>query len=108
MDRKRMSIVLAGQEFRIASGDDEAYIRSLEADLNRRVREAKAKYPGETASRTVLLAMLEMEDELKTLSKEISSVDRKIEDLKRVRTGEARTEYAPVKRPFERRKPVGV
>ncbi|MCR5611532.1 MAG: cell division protein ZapA [Clostridiales bacterium] len=111
MERNRISVNLAGQEFRIASVSDPEYLRSLEEDLNRRVRKAKEKYRGESASRCVLLAMLEMEDELKRLSNEVNSVDRKIEELKRVRMGEKRTESgfeAPVKRPFERKKPVGV
>lgn len=107
MDRKKMSITLAGHEFRVSSGDA-GYLRSLEAELNRRVREAKAKYPGETTQRAILLAMLEMEDELISLRNEVSSVDRKIEELKRVRIGAESRRETPEKRPFERKKPVGV
>ena len=109
MDRNRMSISLAGQEFRIAAGNDEEYMRGLEAEINRRVKAVRARFPKESTSRCVLLAMLEMQDELTKLAKETSEVDRKIKELQRIReSGEEKALRAPVKRPFERKKPVGV
>ena len=104
-----MSISLAGQEFRIAAGNDEEYMRGLEAEINRRVKAVRARFPKESTSRCVLLAMLEMQDELTKLAKETSDVDRKIKELQRIReSGEEKALRAPVKRPFERKKPVGV
>ena len=107
MARKRMSLFLAGQEFRITSGSDEAYMRSLEADINSRVIRIKKRFPEETTPRCVLLAMLEMEDELKSLSERNAEAERGIKELRSAVEGEG-LPAAPVKRPFERKKPIGV
>lgn len=108
MDKNRMTINLAGQEFRISAGSDEAYMRSLETEINRRVKGIRTRYPKESTSRCVLLAMLEMEDELMKLKTESSEVDRKIKELRQLRDNNEDAVKAPVKRPFERKKPVGV
>ena len=49
-----------------------------------------------------------MADELNSAKAESAEVDRKISELRNLReSGESRAK-APVKRPFERKKPVGV
>ena len=107
MAGKRMSLFLAGQEFRITSGSDEAYMRALEADINKRVIRIKKRFPEEQTPRCVLLAMLELEDELKTLEKEAARAEAGMRELRPSDAGEG-AKAAPVKRPFERRKPIGV
>ncbi|MBO4847805.1 MAG: cell division protein ZapA [Clostridia bacterium] len=107
MEKNRMTINLAGQEFRIASDSSVEHMRSLEAEVNRRVREMQALCPDQSTSRCALLAMLSMTDENVKLRAEYAEVDRKISELRTLRGGETRA-AAPVKRPFERKKPVGV
>ena len=108
MNRNKMKISLAGQDFVISSGSDEQYMRSLEAEINRRIRQIQGKFPEESTSRCTLLAMLELEDELKKLEVEAEEVDRKIKELRNLRGSESAEPKAPAKRPFERKKPVNV
>ena len=111
MDKKRMVLNIAGQEFRIASENDEAYMQGLAASVNGRIRQVQEQYPTLSTSRCALLAMLGMADELNKLHAEYSDVDRKIAELRTLRDSAETRVQAPVKRPFERagsKKPVGV
>ena len=101
-----MVISLAGQDFRISAGSDETYMRKLEEGVNKRIKKIQGRYPNESTSRCALLAMLEMEDELSRLSAETREVDRKIQELRQIRGNDEKSPKAPVKRPFERRKPT--
>ncbi|MBQ7060238.1 MAG: cell division protein ZapA [Clostridia bacterium] len=107
MEKKKTVVNLAGQEFRISSGSDEEYMQALAASVNRRVALVRAQYPDQSTSRCALLAMLEMADEIAKLREESAQVDRKITELRNLRDSESKVQ-APVKRPFERKKPVGV
>lgn len=106
MEKNKLVITLAGQDFRISSGNDEEYFRRLEDGVNKRIKKIQARYPNESTSRCVLLAMLEMEDELKKLNAESKEVERKIQELRQFRGSEEKPAAArpPVKRPFERKK----
>lgn len=108
-----MVITLAGQEFRITSDSEEQYMRELEAEVNRRIKQIQDQYPMESTTRCTLLAMLNMSDEIIKLHKEYDEVVGKISELRSLRTSPESAVQAPVKRPFERasassRKPVGV
>ena len=102
-----MVLNIAGQEFRVTAGSVDE-MRALEADVNRRIRAMQARYPQQSTSRCALLAMLEMASELDELRTEYAGVDRKIAELGRLREGSEKAVTPPVKRPFERKKPVGV
>ena len=108
MEKTRMTITLAGQEFRISSENDGEYMKALAGRVNRRIREVRDQFPDQSTSRCALLAMLSMEDELYKLRAESAEVDRKISELRTMREASESTVKAPVKRPFERKKPVGV
>lgn len=111
MEKKRMVLNIAGQDFRIASENDEAYMQGLASSVNRRIKQVQEQYPMLSTSRAALLAMLGMADELNKLHSEYADVDRKIAELRNLREGEGNRVQAPVKRPFERagsKKPVGV
>ena len=107
MEKNKMVLNIAGQEFRITAGSEEE-VRALEEDVNNRIRKMQARYPWQSTSRCTLLAMLEMADELRSHNAAHADVDKKIAELTRLRTGEEKTVTPPVKRPFERKKPVGV
>lgn len=107
MEKKRTTVNIAGQEFRISSTNDGEYLQELASRINRRVRAAQAQFPDQSVSRCALLAMLEMEDELASLRAERDRVDKSLSELRRIRSA-GEPSAAPVKRPFERRKPVGV
>lgn len=109
MDKTRVTLNIAGQDFRLAGDETEGYMRSLADSVNARIGEVQRQYPQMSTTRCTLLAMLNMADELQKLHNQYNEVDKKISELREARTGETRT--APVKRPFERsgdKKPVGV
>ena len=107
MEKTRTVISLAGQEFRISSENDAEYVKALTVEVNRRIRDMHRQFPDQSTSRCALLAMLDMADELSKLRTESAEVDRKISELRNMRGSEQKVQ-APVKRPFERKKPVGV
>ena len=110
MERTRVTLNIAGQEFRLSGGETEEYMRSLANSVNARIDEVQQQYPQMSTTRCTLLAMLNMADELQKLHDQYNEVDKKISELREARSGEARA-AAPVKRPFERagdKKPVGV
>ena len=112
MEKKRMTLNVAGQDFRITSTGDEEYMKELAARVGRRISAVSSCYPQQSISRCALLAMLEMEEELNSLRTERDEVERKINELRTIREGESAPVQAPVKRPFARanaaKKPVGV
>ena len=111
MDKTRVTLNVAGQEFRLAGGDSEEYMRQLAVEVNARIDEIQKQYPQMSTTRCTLLAMLNMADELQKLHNQYNEVDKKISELREARAGEVRASV-PVKRPFERanadKKPVGV
>ena len=111
MEKTRVTLNIAGQEFRLAAGESEEYMRDIAAQVNARIDEIQKQYPQMSTTRCTLLAMLNMADELQKLHNQYNEVDRKISELREARAGEVRAS-TPVKRPFERasaeKKPVGV
>ena len=61
MEKNRMVLNLAGQEFRITAGNVDE-MRASEAEVNRRIRLMQERFPQQSTSRCTLLAMLEMAD----------------------------------------------
>ncbi|MBR3459663.1 MAG: cell division protein ZapA [Clostridia bacterium] len=111
MEKNRVVLNIAGQEFRLSSENEAEYMQRLAAGINRRIKEIQKQYPDQSTSRCALLAMLDMADELNTLREEHTEVDRKIAELRSMRDADASPVQVPVKRPFERagsKKPVGV
>ena len=112
MEKTRVTLNIAGQEFRLAGGESEEYMRRLAGDINGRINEIQQQYPQMSTTRCTLLAMLNMADELYKLRADYSELDKKISELREVRASEPVRASVPVKRPFERantdKKPTGV
>lgn len=112
MDKTKVTLNIAGQEFRLAGGDSEEYMRGLSADINSRINEIQQQYPQMSTTRCTLLAMLNMTDELYKLREAYSELDKKISELREARSAEPARAALPIKRPFERanaeKKPTGV
>lgn len=112
MEKTRVTLNVAGQDFRLAGGESEEYMRRLAGDLNSRINEVQQQYPQMSTTRCTLLAMLNMADELYKLREDYSELDKKISELREVRAAEPVRAAVPVKRPFDRanadKKPTGV
>lgn len=88
---------------------DADYMKKLEAEVNRRVREISDQYPLESTTRCTLLAMLNLADEVIKLHEESAEIMGKLTELRAIREPQEDSAVkAPVKRPFERaKKPEG-
>ncbi len=106
MEKTKVTIEVGGQIFRLSGTESEEYMRGLAASVSGRIEDVQSRYPNLAANKCVLLAMLNLEDELQRLQAEYKALDEKIAQLREM----PRTP-APVKHPFERmetKKRVGV
>ena len=112
MEKTRVTLNIAGQDFRLAGGESEEYMRRLAGDINSRIDEIQKQYPQMSTTRCTLLAMLNMADELSKLRADYGELDKKITELREARASEPVRAAVPVKRILERanadKKPTGV
>lgn len=101
MEKNRSVIRLAGQEFKIAGDESNTYMQELADGVNKRISEVQKQYPMLSSGNCVLLAMLNMADELHKLRDDYDALDKRIAQLRDMPRRE--TPAAPVKRPFESR-----
>ena len=105
MEKTRTSVVLAGQEFKLTGTESEEYLKQLSDYVNGKINEIQRTYPNLSTGNCVLLASLNMADELHKLRADYDALDQRIaqrRDMPRVAAP-----VSPVKRPFESRQPVG-
>lgn len=105
MDKIKTVICLAGQEFRIKVGDDEAYVQQLADFVNGKIDSVQSVYPQLSSNQSALYALLELADEYQKLKKNYEELEGRISQLRDIpRTSPS---VMPVKRPFESvKKPV--
>lgn len=65
---KEVTLEIAGQRLRVRSDDDEAYLKSLAAFVDAKMREASRGQPGVTTLNLALTAALLVADELHKLN----------------------------------------
>ncbi|MBQ3200654.1 MAG: cell division protein ZapA [Clostridia bacterium] len=105
MEKTKISVVLAGQEFKLAATESEEYILELAQYVNQNVEEIQQRYPNLSTANCVLLASLNMADELHKLRADYDALDQRIAQLREM--PRSAVPQSPVKRPFEARQPVG-
>lgn len=101
MDKTRTIITIAGQDLKITGDESEKYIRQLSDFVNGKIYEVQRLYPTLSTGTCVLLASLNMADELHKLRSDYEALDQRINqlmDMPKAGTGPS----APVKRPFAR------
>lgn len=64
MEKSHIILSLARQDFRIVCSESPEYMKTLEKAVNARIESIRKKYPSMSTMRIVLLAMLDMEDDL--------------------------------------------
>ena len=82
MEKNRMNLCLARQNFQIVCDDSAEYMKKLEASVNERIEEVQKQYPGMSTTRCTLLAMLNMEDELTKSKARFDQLEQKISQLR--------------------------
>ena len=95
MDKTHVKINIAGQEFRISCEDNEVYVSKISAYVNRKVDEVQKLYPTLSTGNCVMLAALNLADELHKLKEDYEALDSRISQLREM------PRQTPVKRPFE-------
>lgn len=98
MDRIRTTVNLGGQEFKLTCEDSETYIKQLAKFVNQKIDEVQRQYPALSSGNCVLLASLNIADELYKLREDYDALDSRISQLREMPRTSAPT---PVKRPFE-------
>ena len=106
MDNNRTIVRIAGMEFKLTGDESQQYMDSLAEMVNAKVDEVKRTYPMLSTGNCVLLAALNMADELTKLRSDYEALDQRISDLREMpkRSGAS----APVKRPFAAKQETGV
>lgn len=64
MEKNHVNLSLARQDFRIVCSETPEYMKSLELAVNARIDNIRKKYPSMSTMRIVLLAMLDMQDDI--------------------------------------------
>ena len=82
MEKTRTSVVLAGQEFKLTGTESEEYIKQLSDYVNGKINEIQRTYPNLSTGNCVLLASLNMADELHKLRADYDALDQRIAQLR--------------------------
>lgn len=102
MEKNRTTVRIAGQEFKLTSSDSPEYVNTVASYADNKIKETQMAYPGLSSSNCVLLAMLNLSDELHKLRRDYEALDSRISQLREM----PRTAGTPVKRPFENKQVV--
>ena len=106
MEKTRTVVRICGQEFRLTATESEEYIQKIAIYVDKKVEEVQKAYPGLSTSNCVLLAALNLSDELHQTKANYEALDSRIDQLRNI--PRAQPDHAvPVKRPFENKTPVG-
>ena len=85
MDKTHTTVHVAGQDLRLSGTDSEAYIRQIADYVNQKIDEVQRAYPSLSTGNCVILAALNLSDELHKLREDYNALDsRKNSGLKRM------------------------
>ncbi|MCE5236355.1 MAG: cell division protein ZapA [Clostridiaceae bacterium] len=104
MDKTRTVVRVAGQELKLSASESEEYMQMLAKYADRKFEEVQSAYPNLSTVNCLVLASLNMADELHRLRAEYDALDSRIAQLREL----PRQSVAPVKRPFEAKQPTTV
>ena len=82
MDNNRTIVRIAGMEFKLTGDESQQYMDSLAEMVNAKVDEVKRTYPMLSTGNCVLLAALNMAEELTKLRSDYEALDQRISDLR--------------------------
>lgn len=96
MEKTHITVNIGGQDFRLTADESEGYIRQLASYVNDKIDEVQRIYPTLSTGNCVLLAALNLADEMHKLKEDYDALDSRISELR-----EMPRQNMPVKRPFE-------
>ena len=108
MEKNSVRVQVAGQEFCLAGAEDSAYIQSVANYTDEKILEIQKANPNLSTSACVLLASLNLADELFKLRQQYSELDHRIAELRTIAVPAApvkptrgRPAKTPAKHPFD-------
>jgi cell division protein ZapA len=104
MDKTRTVVHVAGMELKLSGSESEDYMQMLAKYVDRKFDEIQSTYPNLSTVNCLVLASLNVADELHRLRAEYDALDSRIAQLREL----PRQNVAPVKRPFESKQPSTV
>ncbi len=103
MNKTHVTINVAGQDMRLSSDENEEYVRKIAGYVNEKVEEIQHSYPSLSTANCLIMAALNLSDELHKLREDYDALDSRISELR-----EMPRQQSPVKRPFESKATAGV
>jgi len=110
MQKTQVTVQVGGQDIRLCGTESEEYIRSVAAYVDEKINQMQHAQSALSTSSCVMMAALNLADELFKLRQQYAELDQRIEELRNMpRTAaqstakptRSKTPKAPVKRPFE-------
>ena len=114
MHKTRVTVSVAGQTLNLCGTEDEALIRKVATYLDGGVNEIAKKHPALSTNMCLLLASLNITEELFALQQKYEELDQRIAELRQLSTpaqknpqgtGAKKVLKTPVKHPFEQGAP---
>lgn len=96
MDKTHVTINVAGQELRLSADDSEAYIRKIAGYVNDKVDEVQRSYPNLSTANCLIMAALNLSDELHKLREDYDALDSRISELREMQ-GSSLLSSAPLR-----------
>ena len=106
MEKTRTVVRVAGQELKLSAAESEDYMQMLAKYVDRKYDDVQSAYPNLSTVNCLVLASLNMADELHRLRAEYDALDSRIAQLREM--PRQRAPAAPVTRPFESKQPTTV
>jgi len=82
VEKMKSSVILCGQEFKVSGEQSPAYIQGIADFVNQKIETKKAQYPNLSVGNAVLLASLEIADELHQLRADYDALHNSISALR--------------------------
>ncbi|MDL2235424.1 cell division protein ZapA [Christensenellaceae bacterium OttesenSCG-928-L17] len=103
-----VTVHIAGQTLKLRGSEDQEYIQSLAAYLQKNIDEVEQRNPTLSINLCTILASLNVVDEYFKLRQQYEEMDQRINELRQLSAPAVRRNApkAPVKRPFEEKAPV--
>lgn len=108
MKKVKVTVSIADQLITLCGTEDEGYIEGVAAYVDTKMRELQRTNPALSTSACVMLAAVNITDELFKLRQQYAELDQRISELRAIsvptppiKPPRTRAAKAPVKRPFE-------
>ncbi len=85
MDGNRVTVMVAGQTFTLRGNEEEDYIKSVAAYADEQIDRIERANPSLATSSCVVLAAVNMADELFKLRRQYAELDARIEELRKLK-----------------------